>query len=204
MRGSIIIVLFFCSGLGFGLSGFSFNRFSDTDPSVYALYLLMFLVGISAGADKKVWKITGRNNIKILIIPAFVITGTLSGCALCSLFLTEMSLADSLAVGSGFGYYSLSSIIISKFRNETLGVIALIANISREILTLLFTPLLVRFFGRFAPILSGGATSMDTTLPVIIKYSGKDCAIPAIFNGIILTLLVPFIIGVIYEIAEWF
>jgi len=104
-----------------------------------------------------------------------------------------------MAIGSGFGYYSLSSIIISKIRNDTLGVMALLANISREIFTLLAAPLLVRYFGKLAPIASGGATSMDTTLPVIAKYSGKEYAVISVFSGVALTILVPFIIALIYR-----
>jgi len=104
-----------------------------------------------------------------------------------------------MAIGSGFGYYSLSSILISKIRNETLGVIALIANISREIFTLIATPLLVKYLGKIAPIASAGATSMDTTLPVIVKYCGEEYAIISLFSGVALTVLVPVIITVIYR-----
>ena len=55
-----------------------------------------------------------------------------------------------------------------------LGTIALISNIMREIMALLGAPLFVRFFGKLAPICAGGATTMDTTLPIITRYSGKD------------------------------
>ena len=40
--------------------------------------------------------------------------------------------------GSGFGYYSLSSIFITEYKGAELGTIALLSNISREIITLLF------------------------------------------------------------------
>ncbi len=202
MKGSIIIICFFTTGLILGINDLLPAFFIKSDPSVYALYFLMFLVGIGIGADRNVWKILGDLHYKILMIPVTVIAGTLSGSALCSLFLPDINLADCLAVGSGFGYYSLSSIIISEIRSETVGVTALLSNISREIFTLLAAPLLVKTFGRLAPIASGGATSMDTTLPVISKYSGKEYAVLAVFNGIILTVLVPFIITAIYKIAS--
>lgn len=88
--------------------------------------------------------------------------------------------------------YSLSSLLITRLSNETLGVIALLSNILREILTLLATPLLVQHFGKLAGIASGGATSMDTTLPVITRFSGKEWSIISVFSGVALTLLVPF------------
>jgi uncharacterized membrane protein YbjE (DUF340 family) len=77
------------------------------------------------------------------------------------------------------------------------GVIALLANISREIITLLFTPLFVKIFGKLAPISAGGATSMDTTLPIISRFSGHDYAIVSVVHGTILTILVPFLVSFI-------
>ncbi|PKL18428.1 MAG: hypothetical protein CVV49_06080 [Spirochaetae bacterium HGW-Spirochaetae-5] len=199
MIGSIIIILFFAAGVFAGISGFSLNFLNIGDPSIYALYLLMFLVGIGIGSDSNVWNVLKKMNFKILLVPFTVIAGTLSGTYICSFFLKDIGALDSMAIGSGFGYYSLSSIIISKIRNETLGVMALLANISREIFTLLAAPLLVKYFGKLAPIASGGATSMDTTLPVIAKYSGKEYAVISVFSGVVLTILVPFIITLIYR-----
>ena len=69
----------------------------------------------------------------------------------------------------------------------------------REVFTLLFAPLLVAVFGKLAPIASGGATSMDSTLPVVRKFSGKDYALISIYNGTVLTILVPFIVMFILE-----
>ncbi|MBN2521044.1 MAG: lysine exporter LysO family protein, partial [Bacteroidales bacterium] len=67
------------------------------------------------------------------------------------------------------------------------------------IFTFIFTPLLVRYFGRLAPIASGGATSMDTSLPIITKFTGKEYAVISIYNGIVLSILVPVLITFIYS-----
>jgi uncharacterized membrane protein YbjE (DUF340 family) len=104
-----------------------------------------------------------------------------------------------MAVGAGFGYYSLSSIFIAQISGETLGVIALLSNIMREIFTLLMTPVLVLYFGKLAGIASGGATSMDTTMPVIVKYSGKEWGIVAVFSGVVLSVAVPFLVSFILK-----
>ena len=200
MKGSIIIILFFTAGLLAGINDLSPEILKEHDASVYALYLLMFLVGIGIGADRNIWPMLKNMNLKILLLPLSVITGTLAGSGICSLFLKDLNLADTLAIGSGFGYYSLSSIIISQVRNETLGVIALLSNISREIFTLIAAPLLVKYFGKLAPIASGGATSMDTTLPIISRYSGREYAILSVFSGVVLTILVPFLIAFIYNV----
>ena len=105
-----------------------------------------------------------------------------------------------MAVGAGFGYYSLSSVFITQLHSHSLGVVALLSNIFREVATLLATPILVSYFGNLAGIASGGATAMDTTLPIISKYSGKEYAIIAVFSGIVLTILVPFLVTVILTI----
>jgi len=199
MKGSIIILLFFSIGLIAGIFGLNFGFEKIDDLSLYALYMLMFFVGIGVGADQRVWDTLKKINLRIITVPVIVIVGTISGTFICSLFLRDITSLDAMAIGCGFGYYSLSSILISKIRNETIGVIALIANISREIFTLIATPLLVKYFGQIAPIASAGATSMDTTLPIITKYSGKDYALISLFSGVVLTVLVPPIITVIYK-----
>ncbi len=200
MKGSLIILGFFALGVLLGVNRYLPDVLIETDLSMYALYVLMFLVGIGIGADKNSWSVLKKMNIKVFLVPLGVIVGTLAGTALISLFLPEIKLKEVLAVGAGFGYYSLSSIFISQISGETLGVIALLSNILREIITLLGAPLLVRYFGKLAGIASGGATAMDTTLPIIVKASGKEWGIISVFSGIILTIIVPFLVTFILEV----
>jgi len=191
MRGTLIILTFFIAGVLLGVSGRIPECAISADWSTYALYMLMFLAGVGIGADRGSWQVIRTINIKILLVPAGIILGTFIGVTVCSLLLPSLELREVLAVGAGFGYYSLSGILISGMHSEALGVVALLSNIFREVFTLLFTPLLVRHFGKLAGIAAGGATSMDTTLTVISKYSGRDYAIISLFSGIVLTILVP-------------
>lgn len=197
MKGSLIILSFFAGGLILGIHELLPDQLLENDYSLYALYALMFLVGIGIGSNKKSLEVIKSVNFKILLVPLSVIIGTYIGVFIFSLIQNNLSLIELLAVGSGFGYYSLSSVLITEISGERLGVIALLSNISREIITLLFTPLFARYFGKLAPISSGGATSMDTTLPIITKYIGADYAIISVFSGIVLTILIPFIIAII-------
>ena len=198
MKNSLIILAFFVAGVLLGISEMLPDQLIKTDLSMYALYGLMFLVGIGIGADKKSWSVLLQMNIKIFLVPIGVIFGTFMGSAIVSIFLPELKLAEVLAVGAGFGYYSLSSIVIGKVSGETIGIIALLSNIFREVGTLVLTPVLVKYFGKLAPIAAGGATTSDTTLPVIMKYAGKENVLGAVIQGIVLTLLVPLIISFIY------
>ena len=199
MKNSLIIVGFFVLGVVIGLYQLLPKIFVEIDLSIYALYILMFLVGVGIGSDKKSWEILKNAKLKIILVPLTVIIGTFIGVAIISIFLEDINLRESLAIGAGFGYYSLSSIFINQISGEVLGVVALISNISREIITLLLTPLFAKYFGKIAPIASGGATSMDTTLPIITKFLGKEYAIISIFSGIVLTILVPFLVTLILK-----
>lgn len=194
MKGSLIIVGFFVLGIIVGLCHFVPQDFLDSDVSYYALCALMFCVGISIGCDTSVLKSFRKVNPRLMFLPVMTIVGTLAGCAAASLVLGHRQLTDCLAIGSGFGYYSLSSIFITEYRGPELGTIALLANICREILTLLCAPLLARYFGKLAPISVGGATSMDTTLPIITRASGEQFIVVSIFHGFCVDFSVPFLV----------
>ena len=201
MKNSLIILLFFLVGIFMGLLKILPEFLVANDYSMYALYALMFLVGISIGADRESWKVIRQMNLKIVLVPTGIVAGTLAGSAIVGALVPGLNIRESMAVGAGFGYYSLSSIFISQISGETLGVIALLSNIMREIFTLLMTPVLVLYFGKLAGIASGGATSMDTTMPVIVKYSGKEWGIVAVFSGVVLSVVVPFLVSFILKVS---
>lgn len=194
MKGSLVIVGFFVVGICLGRFAEVADWLKGGVVALYALYVLMFLVGISVGSDRKALQALKQQQWKVVFVPLGTITGTLAGVALVSVALPGRSLSDCLAVGSGFGYYSLSSIFITQYKGAELGTIALTANIMREIVTLLCAPLLVRYFGKLAPISSGGATSMDTTLPVITRFAGKEFVVVSIFHGMSVDFCVPFLV----------
>lgn len=203
MKGSLIVVGFFALGCLLGWSGWLPRVVVENDFTRYVLYLLMALVGISIGSDRQLNDILRSIRPRLLLVPLATIVGTLSFSALVSLFITRWSPFDCLAVGSGFAYYSLSSILITELKTPTLGeqlaaelgTIALIANIIREIFALLGAPLFVKWFGRLAPICAGGATTMDTTLPIITSCCGKDLVFVSIFHGILVDFSVPFFVS---------
>lgn len=192
MKRTLFTLSAFITGVLFGLF---LSRITVHSHVVqYLVYFLIFLVGIHVGKNAAVWRFIKDVHFKIILVPVTVIIGTLAGTALFSILIPDLSISDAVTVGLGFGYYSLSSIIITQLHGEELGIIALVSNLMREIMTLLCAPLLARIFGRLAPIVSGGATAMDTTLPVIIKSSGEKYTIVALFSGMVLTILVPVLI----------
>ena len=197
MKTSLSTLFFFSLGIAAALLKIVPNEFYQPKYSEYALYFLLFLVGISVGADPHTRESIRNLKGKILFVPLCIVLGSLMGGMISSLVLPSLSMREAMAVSAGMGYYSLSSIIITKLHTETLGVIALLSNILREVTTLFLAPVLAKYFGKLAPIASGGATTMDTTLPVITISSGKDYTIIAVVNGIILSLIVPFLVSFI-------
>ena len=197
MKNSLIILTCLVAGILVGILGVVPKGFLDLGPTVYALNALLFLVGIEIGANTRVWQVARSQNAKILLVPLSAVLGTFLGVALASVFVPGVGFKESLAVGSGFGYYTLASVLIAEIGGKTLGVVALLSNIMREMATLLVAPLMARYFGRLAPIVSGGATSMDTTLPIITRSVGTEFAVISVVNGVVLTLLAPLLITAI-------
>lgn len=194
MKGSLILLGCFVLGIVAGWSGLLPESLFKGNVEIFVLYSLLLFVGIGVGSDTKALRSIVRMNVRGLIVPLAVALGSLAGAGMVSFILAQISFRDGMAVGAGFGYYSLSSILISKMSGEELGVIALLSNIFREVLTIVLTPLLVRYLGKLAPIACGGATSMDTTLPIIHRHVGTRFAVVSVINGIVLSMLVPVLV----------
>lgn len=201
MKNSIIVFLFFCAGCLIGFSGEI--KLDAHHISLYILYALMLQVGISIGSNKNLKQIVRQIRLKMLVIPLATIIGTLLFSALASLLLSRWSVFECMAVGSGFAYYSLSSILITQFKEPSiglqlateLGTIALLSNIIREMMALLGSPLIEKYFGKLAPISAAGVNSMDVVLPAITRYSGKEMIPVAILHGILIDFSVPLFVS---------
>jgi uncharacterized membrane protein YbjE (DUF340 family) len=194
VKSSVPVLACLVVGTGCGALGLPPKLSLSLDPTLAALYVLLFLIGVEIGGNTEVWQKARDLRARILLVPLAVVIGTLLGVGLLSLPLQGISLRHALAVGAGFGYYSLASVLTAQLAGKSLGVLALLVNLLREMATLVLAPLLVRCFGKLAPIASGGATAMDTTLPVISRSAGAEYALVAVFSGVILTLLVPLLI----------
>ena len=192
MKGSLIIVGFFVLGILCGLMGWLPELGSDV--SFITLCALLLCVGITVGNHTELLKSFKRLDPRLMLLPLMTITGTLLATAVASVGLPGRTMTECLAVGAGFGYYSLSSILITQYCGPDLGTVALLANIIREVCTLLGAPLMVRYCGPLAPISAGGATTMDTTLPIITRCSGQDYVILSLFHGFLVDFSVPFLV----------
>jgi len=164
----------------------------DGSVATWILYFLLFIIGIQmAGSGSSLGKMLVQP--AVLLVPAVTIAGTLAG-SLGTLVFDGMTPGRALALGSGFGWYSLSGVLIADLGDPTLGAAAFISNLLRETIAFLCVPLL-KFSGRCeSGIGISGATSMDVTLPVIEDTWGARVIPLAVAHGVILSFLVPFLV----------
>lgn len=203
MKGSIVVLGLFLLGILLGINHFVPNEWLGGNLTKGILYVLIFQVGIGIGSNKDLKEMLKGLKPKMLLLPLSTIVGTLLFSLLASFLIVQWKVTDCLAVSSGFAYYSLSSVLITELKQASVGVqvatelgtLALLANIVREMISLLGAPLFSRFFGKLAPISVAGINSMDVMLPMISRYSGKNMIPIAILHGIILEMSVPFLVS---------
>jgi uncharacterized membrane protein YbjE (DUF340 family) len=193
----MMILTMVCSlflGLFYGISGVNFH-FIDTisQNTDIILYILMFSVGISVGMQRGLFSKIKEYHLKILIIPFGIILGSFLGGIICS-FILKIPVGYGTAITSGLGWYSLSGVTISSMASAELGSIAFLSNLLREMFSFLIIPFLAVHFNHYTCIASAAATSEDTTLPIILKYTNEETVVLSVLNGIICSLMVPVLI----------
>ena len=164
-----------------------------------ALYLLLFVMGLSFGTDKQALAKLKTTGIKVLVVPALIVLGSLLGGLVAGLIF-RLDLFGSMAVTAGYGWYTLTGPLLTQILGTEWGALGFAANFLRELLTIVTITLLVKL-DNYAPIASGGATTMDTTLPLIVRYCGSEALITAFSSGFILSLIAPLTVAAIASLA---
>jgi len=198
LTASIVVALIGGGWLGYAVVPSGFTVTLDSIIT-YTLGLLLLAVGVSLGLNKNIMSQVFRLGWRIVLLPLGVALGSIAGPVVLSFFIS-LSPVESAAVGAGFGWYSLSGVLLTKLHSPELGAIAFLSNIFRELLTFLLLPLTARFLGKIASIAPGGATTMDVTLPLLKEIGGDEIILPAFFNGAVLSSLVPLLVPLIIQI----
>lgn len=198
---SLIIFFSVIGGVLIGLFILPDSFFSYLEPITnYALGILLLGIGIDIGRNRQILVRVFDFGWKILLIPILVGAGSIIGAFLIGSLL-GMGGNEAAAIGAGFGWYSLSAIILSKIHSVEIGSLAFITNIMREFITFLILPLVVKYLGKLACIAPGGATTMDVTLPIIKELAGEEIVIPAFISGFVLSMLVPILVPLIINLG---
>jgi len=165
----------------------------------FSLILLLFLMGLAFGLNREAVAKLRKAGLKILVVPFSIALGSILGGLIGGLIL-RINVFASMAISAGYGWYTLAGPLVGQLFGVEFGALGFIVNFLRELLTIATISLTVKI-DKYAPIAFGGATSMDTTLPVIVRYSGSESLIMAFSSGFTLSLIAPFTITAIAMLA---
>ncbi|MGX9415874.1 lysine exporter LysO family protein [Vibrio sp. WJH972] len=186
-KDSIFLILTVVSGaiIAFTLP---FNWHWVNSGMEWALFLLLVLIGIQLRASGLSLReiLLNINGLKIALIVIFSswIGGSFAG------YFLGIPLYESLAMSSGFGWYSLSGILIGKELGPLMGAASFMLELGREMVALVLLPVLIRR-RPLTGVGYAGATAMDFTLPIIQLNGGINCVPIAIVSGFLLSICVP-------------
>jgi uncharacterized membrane protein YbjE (DUF340 family) len=165
-----------------------------------SLVALLFLMGMLFMLDEKAVAKIREAKFRILVFPISVALGSIIGGLFGGLIL-RIDLFASMGVCAGYGWYTLAGPLAGQLFGLEWGALGFAVNLLRELVTVVGASLFIKL-DKYAPIAMGGATTMDTTLPIIVRYCGQDTLIIAFSSGFILTMAAPFTITAIAALAR--
>ena len=157
------------------------------------LLVFMFLIGLDLAYSplSRSWL-----NWRIMLVPLSAIFGSLLGAFISLLFINNIHIQDLIMLSQGYGFYSMTGIVITELRNAELGSIALMNDLFREIIAILIMYAIGWKYPRSA-IATAGATSMDVSLPMIKQACGNEFIPHAMVSGFILSILAPIFVSIL-------
>ena len=155
------------------------------------LILILFIIGIQMRREGHSLTQILKNKTGIMIAIILMISSLAVG-AILGLFF-NIPLAHALMLTSGFGWYSLASILNAQLIDAHFGTMTFFIDFSREIIAIIVIPMLAKRIPTELVSYSG-ATAMDFSLPVIKDHIGIQAVPVAISSGFVLTLATPILI----------
>ncbi|HAE22581.1 MAG TPA: hypothetical protein DCG47_09715 [Spirochaetaceae bacterium] len=197
-KGPLVLLAFVVVGTALGAILPEYGSIDYGSVTGWVLNALLFMVGMQF-AQSGLSLTSAFARADTALVPAATVAGSLlGGLAVAALF--GINAGKGLALAAGFGWYSLSGVLIADLGDPALGSAAFLANLLREALALLLIPLLGASKRPYSAIGVGGATAMDVTLPLIEQCAGP-AAVPISFaSGAILSLLVPILVPLLYNL----
>ncbi|MBS7632458.1 lysine exporter LysO family protein [Candidatus Bathyarchaeota archaeon] len=160
-----------------------------------SLVFLVFMMGLSFGKDRDALEKMKKKGPRILALPLAIAFGSILGGAISGLIL-GIRMVETATVSAGFGWYTLAGPLTGQMFGAEMGALGFIANLLRELITIV-TMAATAKIDRYMPIAFGGATTMDTTLPLMVHYCGNEMAVTAFASGFALSIMAPFTITAI-------
>lgn len=163
---------------------------------VIGLCFLLFLVGIELGLSGAVVSSLKTAGIRAFAFPAAVVIGSLAAAFLCS-FVLPISVKEALAIGAGFGWYTLAPIVISEQGYVLAGAISFLHNVMREFGGIILFPLVAEKIGYIEAAGMPGVASMDVCIPLVERLCGERIVIYSFLIGMLQSALVPVLVPII-------
>lgn len=184
----VVIVGFFIGLWGKGWVSLPFGS------STYVLVVLIFCVGIQLRNNGISIRSVFFNQRGMITGAIFVLMSLLGG--IIGAQVLNVPIVQGLAVSSGLGWYSLSSVTLNNAWGPIWGSIAFFNDLSRELMSLFIVPLFMQHY-RSTAIGYTGATAIDCTLPIIQKAGGVE-VLPLAFSFGFITNIAPPILLVFF------
>lgn len=179
------------AGFLLGLTGWAFLQHA-TEASEYTLIFLLLLVGVQLRNSGMTLKQIVLNRRGMIIAVVVVLSSMVAG--VINALILGLPIKTGLAMASGFGWYSLSGILMTESYGPVIGSATFFNDLIRELLAIVMIPGLVAK-SRSTALGLCGATSMDFTLPVLQRSGGLEIVPAAIVHGFILSLLTPLLMA---------
>lgn len=157
-----------------------------------SLALLYLSVGVSLGANRRVFRYLKILGFKVIYLSAAIFAGSVAGGFLSGIAL-GLPFHISVISAGGMSYYSITGTYMTHMYGIEAGTYGFIVNVMREFFTVLFLPLLVKI-SMGSPIAGGAAGNMDTMLVPVTKFVGIELGLVTLITGTVLTFLVPLIL----------
>ena len=177
----VVLIGFFIGLWGKGWVNLPFGS------STYVLVVLIFCVGIQLRNNGISIRAVFFNRRGMITGVIFVFTSLLGG--IIGAQVLNVPIVQGLAVSSGLGWYSLSSVTLNNAWGPIWGSIAFFNDLSRELMSLFIVPLFMQHY-RSTAIGYTGATAIDCTLPIIQKAGGVE-VLPLAFSFGFITNIAP-------------
>lgn len=160
------------------------------------LCLLLLFVGMDLGIEGTVVENFKAVGFRVLAVPAAIIIGTLAASLIMSFFV-DITAREAMAIGAGFGWYTLAPGIIMEAGHMTASAICFLHNVMRELFSILFIPLVAQKIGYVESVAMPGAAAMDVCLPIVERATRSDIAVYSFISGVVLSILVPVLVPII-------
>ncbi|RKR06779.1 uncharacterized membrane protein YbjE (DUF340 family) [Kushneria sinocarnis] len=164
-----------------------------------ALYVLLALIGMQLRNAGVALRQILLNRFGLAV--ALTLAGSSLLAGLIAAPLLDWPWSQGIAMSAGFGWYSLSAVVIGDQLGPALGGIALFNDLGRELLAMLLIPLLLRRRPAMG-VGYAGATAMDVTLPMIQRAGGLESVPLALVSGFLLSLAAPPIMLIVLAMGQ--